>query len=179
MSRDVVVRLVTITLDSRDGRAVAIFEDEQRRCLPLWVEDADAAALAAAARGDHRTTSSAAALLVAAVDACGGAVDRSVLQRVQGGVLRAVVVVVGAAGLAELPARASTAATVAMLAGAPILVDETVLALLHRRLLDAAAQSSAGMDSAVDEPLAQTTAERWNSLLQRLADKVHDDDRPS
>jgi hypothetical protein len=35
------------------------------------------------------------------------------------------------------------------------------------------------MDSAVDEPLAQTTAERWNSLLQRLADKVHDDDRPS
>ena len=147
--------------------------------MPLWVEDADAAALAAAARGDHRTTSSAAALLVAAVDACGGAVDRSVLQRVQGGVLRAVVVVVGAAGLAELPARASTAATVAMLAGAPILVDETVLALLHRRLLDAAAQSSAGMDSAVDEPLAQTTAERWNSLLQRLADKVHDDDRPS
>jgi len=94
-------------------------------------------------------------------------------------VLRAVIVVVGATGPVELPAKASTAAAVAMLAGVPILVDETVLALLNRRLQDAAPRGTAGTDSAVDEPLAQTTAERWNTLLQRLADKVHDDDRPS
>ncbi len=178
MVHDVVVRLVTITLDPRDGRAVAIFQDDDGRCLPLWVDDADAAALAAAARG-QRSGTSPASLVVAAVEACGGAIDRAVLQRVQGGVLRAVIVVAGATGPAELPAKASTAAAVAMLAGAPILVDETVLALLNRRLQDAAPRGTAGTDSAVDEPLAQTTAERWNTLLQRLADKVHDDDRPS
>ncbi|HEY1100494.1 MAG TPA: bifunctional nuclease domain-containing protein [Myxococcota bacterium] len=174
---DVVVGFGTITLDPRDGHAVAIFfHAPSGRCLPLWIDDVDAAALAAAVRGDRSTTSSSAALLAASIEVCGGAVDRVQLQRVQGGVLRAVVVVAGSVGLSALPARASTAITLALLSGAPILIDDGLLTQIHARLHEAAKR--AGHDDGVDTPTQQTATERWNLLLAHLADRVVDE-RPS
>lgn len=172
----VIVRLTSIVLDPRDARAVLILQDAGARCLPLWVDDTDAAAVAAAERGDARTTS-APALLVAALTAAGGAIDRVELRAVHGGVLRAMVTVAGALGVVELPARASHAIAAAIHAGAPVLVEEAVIAHLHQRLKDAAARSQPP-ESAVDEPLSQSTAERWNTLLLHLADKLQDE-RPS
>ena len=174
---DVVIGLATITLDPRDGHAVALFlHAPSGRCLPLWVDDIDAAALAAAARGEQSSSSSSAALTWAAIVACGGAIDRVELHRVQGGVLRAAVVVVGAFGPAILPARASTAAALAMLSSAPLLVDEGLLAQVHARLQEAA--SRVVRDDGVDAPTTQTTTERWNQLLAHMADRLVDD-RPS
>ncbi len=172
------VHVQSFALDPRDGRAVVLFADSEKRLLPLWVEDADAAALATALRGDQTTASSTAALTWAAILACGGGIDRCELQREQGGVLRAVVVVNGAFGPAELPARASVAATLAILAGAPIVVDEALLGAVHARLVEAAARQQQKDDAGVDAPLLQTTGERWNQLLAHLSQKLVDE-RPS
>ncbi len=169
---------MTVALDARDGRAVVVFADSAGRALPLWVDDADAAAIAAAARGDKQTTTSAATLMWAAVSACGGAIDRVELRRIQGGILRAVVVVVGVDGPVELAARASVAIATALVAGAPIVADDAVLDALDHRLKDAAARAAVCTDVAVDEPVVQSTADRWNTLLAHLAERVFDD-RPS
>ena len=174
---DVVIGLATITLDPRDGHAVAIFlHAPSGRCLPLWVDDIDAAALAGASRGEQLSSSSSAALTWAAIRACGGAIDRIELHRVHGGVLRAAVVVVGAFGPVTLPARASTAAALASLSGAPLLVDDGLLAQVHARLQEAAAR--VGHDDGVDAPAIQTATERWNQLLAHMADRLVDE-RPS
>ena len=174
---DVVVALTTINLDPRDGSAVAIFlHAPTGRCLPLWVDDVDAAALASAWRGERATTSSSAAFMQAAITVCGGAIDHVELQRIQGGVLRAVVVVAGTSGLTALAARASTAVALAMVAGAPVFVDDVVLTQVHARLQEAAKR--AAVDDGVDAAAVQTTSERWNQLLAHLADRVVDE-RPS
>jgi bifunctional DNase/RNase len=175
----VAVQVASFTLDPRDGRAVVLFTDPaSQRLLPLWVDDVDAAALAAALRGERSTSSSTVALLWAAVQACGGSVERCELQREHNGVLRAVVVVEGAFGPAELPARASAAATLAVLSGAPLVVEEALLGAVHARLVEAAARQQAKDDAGVDAPLLQTTGERWNQLLAHLGQKLVDE-RPS
>jgi len=176
----VVVHLVTIALDPRDARAVVVLQDARGRTLPLWVDDDAAAAIGAAARGVTGTTS-AHGLLVAALDVAGGAIAHVELRTLQGGVLRGVVVVAGARGVVELPARASHAVAAALVQGCPIVVDEALLAHTHQRVVEAAARSQPPGEArggAVDEPLSQSTAERWNTLLQHLADKLHDE-RPS
>ncbi len=176
----VVVNLVNIVLDPRDGRAVVVLQDAHGRSLPLWVDDDAAAAIGAAARGAASPTS-APGLLVAALDVAGGAIAHVELRMLQGGVLRGVVVVVGARGVVELPARASHAVAAALVQGCAIVVDEMLLAHIHQRVVEAAARSQPPMEArggAVDEPLSQSTAERWNTLLQHLADKLHDE-RPS
>jgi bifunctional DNase/RNase len=173
--------LSTMTLDPRDGRAVVVFADGAGRHLPLWIDDVDAGALADAARGDLDTARSASALLLGALEACGGGVDRVELRRLDRGVLHAVVVVDGARGPAELPAKATLAAAVAVLSGAPLLVDEAILAHTSARLDEAVARAEraahAGRDVGIDEPVAQSTAERWNQALQHLAGKLFDDSR--
>jgi bifunctional DNase/RNase len=171
-----------VTLDPRDGRAVVIFVDEQKRCLPLWVDDSDAAALAGAARGDADSTQSPAALLLGVVDACGGAIDRVELHRAEGSMLRGVVVVDGSRGATVLPAKASIAAALAILADAPLLVDDGLVAVAHQRLQEAAERharrSRPPLSTGVDAPVVQSTAERWSQTLQHLAGKIFDD-RPS
>jgi bifunctional DNase/RNase len=176
----VVVHLVTIAFDPRDTRAVVVLQDAQGRTLPLWVDDDAAAAVAAAARGVDETTSPP-ALLVAALDATGGAIAHVELRSVHDGVLKAVVVVAGARGVVELPARPSHAVAAAILQGCPVVADDALIAWTHQRVVDAAARSQPPGEAragAVDEPLSQSTAERWNALLQHLADKLHDE-RPS
>jgi bifunctional DNase/RNase len=176
----VVVHLVTITLDPRDAHAVVVLQDARGRTLPLWVDDAAATAIAAAARGTRDTTS-APALLVAGLEATGGAIVHVELRALQGGVLQAVVVVAGALGVVELPTRASHAVAAALVQGCPIVADDAVIAWTHQRVVEAAARAQPAGEAragAVDEPLSQSTAERWNALLQHLADKLHDE-RPS
>jgi bifunctional DNase/RNase len=171
---DVVVTLSTITLDPRDTRAVAILlHAASGRCLPLWLADVDAAALAAAWRGERSTASSSSALVMAVLQACGGALDRVEL-RVSGGVVRAALVVVGAAGVVVLAARASTAIGAAMLVGAPVVVDDLQLGQIHGRLQEAAARVAADRDG-VDEPEKLSTTERWNQLLQHLGTRLVDE----
>ncbi len=175
----VVVHLVTILLDPRDARAVVILQDVRGRTLPLWVDDDAASAIGAASQGG--SASSAAHLLVSALAVTGGAIAHVELRGLQGGVLRAVVAVVGAHGVVELPARASLAVAAALAQGCPIVVDEAIIAHTHQRVVEAAARSqppAEGRGGAVDEPLSQSTAERWNTLLQHLADKLQDE-RPS
>lgn len=175
----VVVHLVSIILDPRDARAVVVLQDARGRALPLWVDDAAATAIAAADRGASRGL--AAQVLVAALAVTGGAIAHVELRAPQGGTLRAVVAVVGARGVIELPAQASLAVATALEQGCPIVVDEALIAWTHQRVVEAAARAQPPSDSrggAVDEPLTQTTAERWNALLQHLADKLHDE-RPS
>lgn len=175
----VVVRVGSFTLDPRDGRAVVLFVHEpSQRMLPLWLDDVDAAALAAALSGDQGTSTSTAAFTWAAVQACGGSIDRCEFTGEHGGVLRAVVVVDGAFGPVELPTRASTAATLAALSGAPLVVADALLTLVHARLLDAEARQKRQQDTGVDTPLLQTTSERWNQLLEHLREKIVDE-RPS
>ncbi|MDP2344316.1 MAG: DUF151 domain-containing protein [Deltaproteobacteria bacterium] len=157
---------------------VLFLHEPTQRVMPLWVDDVDAAALAAALRGDRLTSSSTAALMWAAVQACGGGIDRCELTAEQSGVLRAVVVVDGAFGPAELPARASVAATLAVLSGAPLVVDDGLLSTVHARLVEAAARQQAQKDVGVDAPQLQTTSERWNQLLEHLREKIVDE-RPS
>ena len=177
----VVVHLVTIVLDPRDARAVVVLQDAHGRTLPLWVDDDAAAAIGAAARSGAASSTSPSGLLVAALEVAGGSVAHVELRVLLGGVLRGIVVVAGARGVVELPARASHAVAVGLVQGCPIVVDELLLAHIHQRVTEAAARSQPPIEArggAVDEPLSQSTAERWNALLQHLADKLPDE-RPS
>jgi bifunctional DNase/RNase len=168
----------SFALDPRDGRVVVVFVDAAGRHVPLWVDDVDAAALADATRGELDTARSAPALLLAAVEACGGAVDRVELRRLERGVLHGAVVVDGARGSAELPAKASLAAALAVLAGAPVLVEDAIVAHVDARVREAAARAArAARDGGVDAPIALSTAERWSQTLLHLAEKLHDERR--
>ncbi len=176
----VVVSLVTIALDPRDTRAVLVMQDARGRTLPIWVDDEAAVAVAAAARGTLQTLSPP-ALLVAALEACGGALLRVELGGLHDGALRAVVVVLGAYGEVELSARPSLAIAAALVQGCPIVTDPLLLAHVDERVVEAAARMQAAVDarsSAVDEPPIQSTAERWNALLEHLKDRLVDE-RPS
>jgi bifunctional DNase/RNase len=166
-------------LDPRDGRVVVVFVDASGRHLPLWVDDVDAAALGDASRGELDTERSAPALLLAAIDACGGAVDHVELCRLEHGVLQGTVVIDGARGPAALPAKASTAAALCLLAGAPLLIEETVLSYVDARVREAAARAlrASTRDAGIDAPVAQSTAERWSQTLQHLAEKLLDEHR--
>lgn len=172
--------LVTIALDPRDARAVLVLQDARGRTLPLWVDDAAASAVATAARGVRQTVCPS-ALLVAAIEASGGAIARVELGGLHDGVLRAAVVVVGAFGEVELRARPSHAIAAALVQGCPIVTDPQLLAHVDERIGEAAARMRAAIDarsSAVDEPPIQSTAERWNALLEHLKDRLVDE-RPS
>lgn len=172
----IAVHLASFTLDARDGRAVALFVDADGRCLPLWMDDADAAALASAqavARGvAPLATTEAPGLTLAAVGVCGGAVGGARLRGAVGGVLRASVSIHGLHGEVELPARASAACALAIAAGAPVTVEDGLLAQVHAQLLEAAARAASGREVAVDESVQQTPSERWSQLLQHLAEKL-------
>ncbi len=174
--------VASFALDPRDGRVVVVFGDAQGRHLPLWVDDGDAAALGAACRAPVTAPDpgrSAPALVLAVVEACGGGVDRAELRRLERGILQGVIVVDGAQGPSELPAKASTAAAVALLAGAPLLVDEVILAYVDARVREAAARAerSPPVGGGSDEPVAQSSAERWSQTLQHLAEKLLDEQR--
>jgi bifunctional DNase/RNase len=176
----IAVTVATFALDPRDGRAVVLFHDRDGRHLPLWVDDVDAAALADAVHGELDTARSAPALLAGVLEALGGAVDRVELRRLERNVLHGVLVVDGGRGPAELPAKASLAAALAVLVGAPLLVDELILAHADARLREArerARRDGASDDGGVDEPVAQSAAERWNQTLMHLAEKLVDGQR--
>jgi hypothetical protein len=111
--------------------------------------------------------------VIAVLAACGGGLDRVEL-RLSGGVVRAFLVVDGATGAVVLPARASTAIGAAMLAGAPVVVDDVQLAHIHERLQEAASRVAADRDG-VDEPEQLSTTERWNQLLQHLGTRLVDE----
>ncbi|MBM4280420.1 MAG: bifunctional nuclease family protein [Deltaproteobacteria bacterium] len=168
----------SFALDPRDGKVVVVFVDAAGRHLPMWVDDVDAATLADASRGELDTARSTPALLLAAVEACGGAVERVELRRLERGVLHGAVILDGARGAAELPAKASLAAALALLAGAPVLAEDAIVAHVDARVREAAARAvRAERDTGADSTLALSTAERWSQTLLHLAGKLHDERR--
>jgi bifunctional DNase/RNase len=168
------LRVGGVTLDPRDGRAVILMVEERgSRVFPLWVGDDEAAAVARALSGRGQSSSTDThGLLAAAVRTLGAGVAHVEITGVVSSVVTAAVVTASvhladADGNTALPARPSDAIALALRMGAPVLVDEELLAQVAARVADAEARTSRNAVAA--EPVQMSQAERWNQLLAHLS----------
>lgn len=167
---EVVLELLELTLDPRDGRAVVVLEHrETGRVLPVWMDDRDASSVANAARGLSTPQPGPHDLLYTALVALGAEVGHAALRSVAGGVVRAELCLLYADERVLLEARASDAIAVALRAGAPILAAEELLDQVDARVREAEARLLPAHRTAAAEPVLQSTAERWNQLLEHLS----------
>ena len=106
-----------ILLDERDGP----------RRLPIWVGPAEATVLAMSLQAVETPRPMTYQMAAGLLDACGSRVSEVRITRLADTVFYAVVVVDGPAGQREVDARPSDAINLALVAGAPILADGTLL----------------------------------------------------
>lgn len=167
---EVRLELVELTLDPRDGRGVIVLEHRPSgRAFPVWVDERDAAAIARATAGRATSRPDTQELLYAVALALGAEVRHAALTRVIGGVVHAELCLVHGDELFALDARPSDAIAVALRAGAPILVDDDLLEQVAARVREAEARVLPPSGAAAAEPALQSTAERWNILLEHLS----------
>lgn len=165
------LRVSLVHLDPRDGRAVLVLVHElTARVFPLWVGDAEAASIARAVEGATSPRPDAHDLMATLVRGLGGQVLAVELTGVVGGVVVAEVVLGGADEPFVVEARPSDAVALALRAGCPILVEDELLEQVAARVREAELRAGppgkGGSGGA--EPVVQSTAERWNALLQHL-----------
>lgn len=110
-------RTHVIVLSERDG---------QRR-LPIWVGPVEATVLALTLQAVEMPRPMTYQMAAGLLDACESGVSEVRITRLAGEVFYAVVVVTGPAGQREVDARPSDAVNLALVTGAPILVDGALL----------------------------------------------------
>lgn len=163
------IRVATVTLDPRDGRAVILLvHEESGGVFPLWVADGEAAAVARAISGRVPASSTDAhALLAGVIRILGARVEHVEITGVLAGVVMAEVVLADGDGRTALSARPSDAVVLALSSGAPILVHKELLRQVAERVAEAEDRTSARAALATPPPL--TPAERWTQLLAHLS----------
>lgn len=168
-STNVQLHVDGVTLDPRDGRAIVVMRSpETSGVFPLWVGDAEAAAIARCLHCRSAPPSSDThSLLVAALRALGARVEHVELTGVVAGVVVAEVSIADAAGSSAMSARASDALVLAMEFGAPILIHQGLLAQIAARVVDAEERTASR--AALAQAPSLTHAERWSQLLAQLS----------
>lgn len=163
--------VANLSLDPRDGAAVLLLEHAATgRVFPLWLDDRQAATVARAADGQRTPRPESADLMHGIVRALGGAVRQAVITGVVGGVVQAEIVLGYADEESVLDARPSDAIALALLEGAPLLVEDGLLEQVAARVREAEARVAPDRDYAAAEPVYQSAAERWNALIGHLSE---------
>ncbi|HWI71281.1 MAG TPA: bifunctional nuclease domain-containing protein [Baekduia sp.] len=121
------------------------------RVLPIWVDTAEATALAAALEAVELPRPGTYAFAAALLTAAGGTISTVRIARLEGGVFYAVVELEGGA---SLDARPSDALNLALLTGAPIAVEEAVLAAADEPVPDGDGRGAPALAAALRERLA-------------------------
>jgi uncharacterized protein len=109
-------------------QVVLLAEREGTRLLPIWIGPPEAGALAMQLAGEELPRPMSADLMARLVEALGGRVERVVVSALRERTFFAAVALQGPSGRVELDARPSDALNLARRLGAPILVDDAVLA---------------------------------------------------
>jgi bifunctional DNase/RNase len=128
----VAMRVTEVRRQAADGdrpEKLAIVLDEQpgQRRLAIWVGSFEALSIAFALEGTELPRPMAYQFMSALLEAAGGRLAEARVTRLDDGTFYAVAVVDGPGGRRELDARPSDALNLALVTGAPILVDPAVL----------------------------------------------------
>jgi bifunctional DNase/RNase len=141
---------------------------DSERAFPIWLHDADAAAVARALDGRGAVSPDAHTLTFGVVAAVGARVEHAMLTGVVGGVVQARVMLRYGDETVGLDARSSDAIALAVRARAPILVGDALLDQVAARVREAEARLLPATRSDAAESVEMTPGERWNQLLQHL-----------
>jgi RNA polymerase sigma factor (sigma-70 family) len=106
---------------------MVLTERDGPRRLPIWVGPVEATVLALSLQAVEMPRPMTYQMAASLLDACGSRVSEVRITRLAGEVFYAVVVVDGPAGQREIDARPSDAVNLALVTGAPILVDGALL----------------------------------------------------
>jgi bifunctional DNase/RNase len=106
---------------------MVLTERDGPRRLPIWVGPVEATVLALSLQAVEMPRPMTYQMAAGLLDACGSRVSEVRITQLAGEVFYAVVVVDGPAGQREVDARPSDAVNLALVAGAPILADDTLL----------------------------------------------------
>jgi uncharacterized protein len=109
-------------------QVVLLAEKEGGRVLPIWIGPPEASSLALELAGEELPRPLSADLMARLVEALGGRVERVVVSALREQTFFAAITLEGSGGRVEVDARPSDAINLARRFGAPICVDEAVLA---------------------------------------------------
>jgi RNA polymerase sigma factor (sigma-70 family) len=168
---DVVIRVLTgedrEEVSSRSLRIVLLREKGGDRVLPIWIGAAEGDALALQLTGGTMPRPLTADLMASLLGASGAGVKRVAIASLRDKTFYAVITLSTGGGTSEIDARPSDALNLAARVGAPIYVDEEVMASTAMR----AAEVRGKLDD--DSPFEDEPEGEWRTLTAELLESLH------
>jgi RNA polymerase sigma factor (sigma-70 family) len=151
------IRRTDETDPSRRKHIMVLTERDGTRALPIWIGPAEATAMAVTLASAESPRPFTYKLTTTALQAAGSGVDEVRITRLDSGIFYASVLVRSPSGRQEVDARPSDAVNLALVAGAPIKVDNALFdspeATAHMAELDKISVATAQIASEVEEEL--------------------------
>jgi bifunctional DNase/RNase len=165
------VDVLGVHLEATTGDALVLLRehDAPHRYLPMFIGDAEAAAIAYGVAGDVPPRPMTHDVMAALVDRLGGHVDAVEITDLRDGAFIALVALSGPTGDQRLDSRPSDAIALALRLGAPVYVDDEVLELAGALPDDAAHELDDGsMPDAMEEQAIDEQIARFRVALEHL-----------
>jgi RNA polymerase sigma factor (sigma-70 family) len=168
---DVVIRVLTggdgEEVSSRSLRIVLLREKGGDRVLPIWIGAAEGDALALQLTGGTMPRPLTADLMASLLEASGAAVERVAIASLRDKTFYAVITLSTGGGTSEIDARPSDALNLAVRVGAPVYVDEEIMASSGMR----ADEVRGKLDD--DSPFEDEPEGEWRTLSAELLESLH------
>lgn len=130
------VDVAAMSLDQRsDAPVVLLYIPPEEMCLPIWIGPAEAASIALALRGETFMRPLTHDLLAMVIDGLGGRVERVVITDQRDSTYYARIFLGRDRDVVAVDARPSDSIALALRTGAPIYLEEAVLAKVRANLL--------------------------------------------
>lgn len=171
------VRVLGVALDAAEQNVILLKPiddaDMSGRILPVWIGMQEATSILIAVEGNQAPRPLAHDVMVSILDTLGATVTRVDVARVDGGTYYAEITMRTAEGVRTVDARPSDAIALASRVGAPIWVDDSVMAIAG--ILDTV--SGDGLtDDALTDPGAAVGVDDEIDAFRRFLDDVEPDD---
>jgi bifunctional DNase/RNase len=171
---DVVIRVLkdgegeeTPRVSGRPLRIVLLREKDGERILPIWIGAAEGDALALQLTGATMPRPLTADLMARLLEASGATVERVAINSLRDKTFYAVITVAAAGSPTELDARPSDALNLAARVGAPIYVDDEIMATSGMRADEVLGKLED------DSPFEDEPEGEWRTLTAELLESLH------